>query len=106
LSAAAKKRALLSSYVRPVQGLGLEVERCDEGELEDGSGTERAPLVRVPGEDGELTVCTKGAGDARKKCQGPGRPRKLGDTVDLEEYLRCWALAAEGGPEVGREAWS
>lgn len=101
-AAAAKKRALLSSYVRPVQGLGLEVERCDDGELEEGSGTERAPLGKVLG---ELTVCTKGAGEARKKCQGPGRPRKLGDTVDLEEYLRCWASAAEGGPEVGREAW-
>ena len=35
----------------------------------------------------------KAAGDTRRKCQGPGRPRLERDQVELEELMRCWGSA-------------
>ena len=75
------------SDVRRGRGLGQspgELAACDEARTCGKARTCRAPDV-VP-------FRCKAAADARRKCQGPGRPRLVieRDQVELEELLRCW----------------
>jgi len=72
--------------VRRGRGLGQspgELAECDDARARGRPRTCRAPDAGA--------FATKGSADARRKCQGPGRPRIERGQVELEELLRCSA---------------
>lgn len=77
--------------VRRGRGLGQspgELAACDDAPTRRKPRTCSAPDV--------APFRCKAAADARRKCQGPGRPRMMAlerDQVELEELLRCWGCA-------------